>query len=274
MLKEKMIADLQVKIQEYCDKNPVKIDFDRSDNLSKNQIISILEEGSDNFCNELYENNLDYIFQQEDFFKEEIIFDHFKSKIAEILLSDHSESEIDDKLIKEFINELEIYPVVNLNYDQLLNTEILASLIFYSNYDCTNSMDTMSEKGYLSEIFKVVRKGIKKDDYLSEHANVYGACLLELPFTISLNDFLELKEKIKTCKSIEIPKNTQFGFFGEFLGSGSQFENKTFKKMTIPVCYGNAKYDRIGIKADAQRSYNYDSVYGGFQTDCFNFKLK
>lgn len=271
-----MITDLQVKIQEFCDKNPVKLDFDRGDKLDKHQIVSILEKGKDDFLNDLYENNIDYIFENEDYFKKEIIFDRFKSEIAEILLAEHAEEEINDKLIQDFINELEIYPIINLNEKQLLDTDILASFIFYSNYDCTNSFDSLDDKetNYLKEIFKVVKKGIKKENYLSEHCNVYGASLLEFPFTISLNDYLELKEKFKTCKSIEIPENTQFGFFGSFLGSGSQFENKTYKKMTIPVIYGDPKYDNIGLKADAERHYNYDEVYGGFSADCFNFKLK
>ena len=164
MTKEELIS----KMQQYCDLNPIEIDFYNED-LDKKSIENILEKGKENFYSELYDWNMDYIFELEDYFRKNTLYNEFEKEISEFLLNVYTEFEIENSsLIMDFIENSGVYPIIDLQSDQLLkNTDIIAMLVFYSNYDCTNSFDTIETSDYLKEIFKVVKKGITKEDFWS-----------------------------------------------------------------------------------------------------------
>lgn len=267
------------KIQNYCNKKPVLIEFDQRDYLSKEQISTILENGIEDFYEELFNCNHSYIYETEKYFIENELIIEFENDLIQILniLSFFSNEEIilDDESMINFIEENEIYPNIDIDIDHFLNQNIIALFKFHSNFDCCNSMDVFKKDNYLYEIYKTVNKGIRKKDYLSEFNNVYGASLFVIPFSISIKDYLQLEKDFKESKKITIPKNTTFGFFSSFLGSGSQFQNCTYKKMTIDINYGNSNYDYISLISDFDQSYNLNDVYGFTDQDFseINFKL-
>jgi len=271
-ISEKLFNDIQKYIEKY---NP-SIDFDHNDSISNDQINQILENGIDNFYNDLYENNLDCIFETEDYFIKSIADDFFNELTEELNInSDYNfESEkeliINDNLV-EFIREnFSEFIHVDLNLNQFLNQDVLCHITVYSNYDCTNTTDEIDEsENYLSETWKQVGiKGIKKQDYLNEFYNAGTACLLTFLFETSLNDLIKLKENFKN--QIVIPKNTTFGFFGTFYGNGSQFNHKTYKTIKLSKVYGETKYDSISIHYDSELSYNIQDVYGCNLLTCNN----
>ena len=220
---------------------------------------------------------MDYIFEEEDYFRKNTLYNEFEKEISEFLLNDYTEFEIENSsLIIDFIENSEVYPIVDLQSDQLLkNTDIIAMLVFYSNYDCTNSFDTIETSDYLKEIFKVVKKGITKEDFMYEHQNgAYGGSLFIIPFKTSLLEYLDFKEEFKKSEKIVIPENTCFGFYSSFQGSASVFEKTTTKNMTLKIQHGKTEYDHIGLKADLENSYSLNEIFGGFNCNEVNFKLK
>jgi len=269
-ISEKLFNDIQKYIEKY---NP-KIDFDYNNSLDKNQINQILENGIDNFYNDLYENNLDCIFETEDYFIKSIANDYFEELTEELNIdSDYNfesekESIINDNLVEFIKDNFSEFIHVDLNRNQFLNQDVLCHVTVYSNYDCTNTTNEIDEsENYLSEIWKSVAiKGIKKQDYLSEFYNTGTACLLTFLFETSLNDLIKLRENFKN--SIVIPKGTTFGFFGTFYGNGSQFSHKTYKTIKLNKIYGETKYDSISIHFDGELSYNIQDVYGCNLSTC------
>lgn len=264
------------KMQDYCDSHPVIVDFN-NDDIDKKTIERIVDKGKEDFHEELYELNLDYIFELETYFKENELKEKFEEEIRDFLLQEYTETEIEEQgLISDILNE--VLPCVNLDIDRLLdNTSIIAMLKFYSNYDCTNSFDTLETSEYLQEVYKAVKKGASKDDFMWEHANgAYGGSLFVMPFQISLLDFLKLKEDFQKAKKITIPEGTSFGFLSTGQGACSVFEKCTTKNITLNIQYGPTNYDHIGLVADVENYYGINDITGCTAGDFkeVNFKLK
>jgi len=234
------------KIEEYCENNPIKIEWDYMDSLTDDQIKTALSspDGLLEIENDLIDWNLPYLDQNEP---------HFVSNMLEELDIDQAD-----------IDENEIYPVLDVNLPGLLNnTPPLTVLIyFYSNLDCCNSFDDpFDPEGYAGEIYNIVKPHISKEDYEYEFANgVYGGSLFCFACKMDIEDILEIRQKEKDCTKIKISAGTQFGFFSSWQGSGSLF-NKRLKTDAI-FNLKTSDYDYIGIMPDICQHYNMMDVYG------------
>jgi hypothetical protein len=136
----------------------------------------------------------------------------------------------------------------------------------YSNYDCTNSYDTMQDSDYLKQVYKRVKKGVNKDDFMWEHMNgAYGGSLFCFLFRTDLSTLISLKDDFRKGKKVFIPKGTQFGFFSDYQGSGSPFEKETYQDMWLKIKENtkgyNSKYDNIDMIADIEQHYSMEDVY-------------
>jgi hypothetical protein len=255
-------AELQNRLQKYIDDNPVKLDFDYRDELDKDQIIKVLEneEGLTELEDEIYENSLDWISENERYFIENELYEEFEEELNKYF---ENKNEAIEYLTENF------YPTVSLNMDDLLNnTGNLTCLIpVYSNYDCTNSFDTMETSDYLKQVYKRVKTGIKKSDFMNEHINgAYGGSLFCFAFQTDLQNLIKLKAEFKKAKQILIPAGMQYGFFSSFQGSSSPFEKVTYREMKLNVKETgkefNSKYDCIGLIADIEQHYSMADVFG------------
>jgi len=242
---KKLTKKVEKEIIEFVKDNQPTVYWDSQDSGEHN-IESILEKGLENYLDELYEFNMDYVWELENGLMKEV-------------------QEMFDEYDPEAINDIVMEHVcVDMNTKELLNNipEITCLLYVYSNYDCCNSYDRFEDGGYLPEVYKRVKVGVKKEDYLYEFDNgAYGGCLFCFVFKTDIEDFLELKEELKTGKEVIIPKGTQFGFFSSFQGAGTVFEKRTYRKMTMPIL-GDTEYDTVGIRADIEQSYSMKDVYG------------
>ena len=123
-------------------------------------------------------------------------------------------------------------------------------------------------ESYLSEVYKRVRGGVKRADYENEFYNgAYGGCLFCFLFECDVLELAELKKQIKTGEYINIPKDTEFGFFSSFQGAGSVFEKKTYRNMKLKLT-GDTEYDTVGTVADIEQSYSMVDTYGSMSTSC------
>lgn len=260
---------LEAKIVSFCESNPISIDFDYRDELEKEQIVKILEteDGLNILEDEICENSLDYIFETEDYFLKETVFDEFQEELIEEFSSEYPEesedwieTEVKDYLLDNFRD----YLYTSMNMKQLLNNtgNITCLIPVYSNYDCCNSFDNPKEKeSYLGDVYRRIKTGVKRKDFENEFYNgAYGGSLFCFAFQTDLENLIELKKQIKTAKKIIIPEGTQFGFFSSFQGAGSVFEKTTYKKLTMLI--NESEYDSVDIIADCEQSYSMNDVYG------------
>jgi hypothetical protein len=254
-------------IQEYIKENPIDL-YDYRDTLEKSTIIDIIEKGIDRFYDYIYECNMDYADDlANDYLKN--LYELYEDEIQVAYKKEHGGavdfSKLDIFDIVDFMKwSMDLYPILDFGIDRLLEeTTILAHLTVYSNYDCTTSIEQLEDEGYLHHTYKLLQKGIKKDDFLREHSGIYGGSLLIFPFSISLKEFMELKEKKVNSKFVTIPRGSTFGFFSEFLGSTSEIEKTTCNDITIPLNYGSTQYDTVELEADCNNNYSLEDIFGG-----------
>lgn len=267
MTNVKLSEELNSKIVEYLKKHtPIKIDWDYRDELSKEQIETIIgkDDGIFEIEQDIWEMNLDYAAELEDQLIDNMI-DWFKDELMDEL--DCEEDEIKDSF--DFRDEYLDYLGFDANLNDLIRrTRDIPCLIYlYSNYDCTNSFDTMESSEYLQQVYKRVRNGVRKKDFMWEHINgAYGGSMFCFAFKCSILELLELKKQMKTGKRILIPKGTQFGFFSSFQGAGSVFDKETYRNFYLNIKEEgkdfNPEYDHAYLLADIEQSYNMIDVYG------------
>jgi hypothetical protein len=263
----KLSEELREEIVKYLEGvTPLKVDWSYDAELSKEQLEKILEsdEGLAEVSNDMYEMNIDYIFEMEDSLIMSVI-DWFSAELREEIGEDYDDDDLRYQLRDEFL----YYLRVDINMDELIDkTGALTCLLYlHSNYDCTNSFDTMEDSEYLRQVYKRVKAGVKKDDFMWEHMNgAYGGSVFCFAFQCDINELVELKRQIKTGTKIVIPKGTQFGFFSSMVGSGSIFEKTTYKEFSLNIKEEGKgfypEYDRVVLIADIEQSYNMHQVYG------------
>ena len=249
---KKLTKKVKKEIKEYIENNQPKMDWNSAD-FDKSTVEEILEKGMNDFIDDLWEYNIEYSCDMENYLIQEIQKEwegYDQDEIAEFSLEHIS---------------------IDMNKKNLLSNlpDVVCLAKVYSNYDCANSFDKLEPESYLGEVYKRVKSGVKKDDYMWEFYNgAYGGSLFCFIFRTDIENALELKENIKTGNTIHIPKGTQFGFFSSFSGSGSVFEKRTYRDMVLPL-HGETEYDSIGITPDITQSYSMGDVYGstGFVND-------
>ena len=245
--------ELQDKITEYIKDWPLEFDWSR-EGLSKEDILKISEKGIDEFSNDLWEMNIDYIAEME------ISLMHN--------IQDEFWEELDNEIGEEFdLYELRDYFMdyitVDMNIDKLLSqTDVMVLFKFYSNYDSTDYGDNIEdEETYLGDIYKRVSGIVKQEDFLSERHNTGTGNVFCLATRMEFGDFLKLKEKWDDTKKLFVAKGTQYGFFNSFDGSGSQFEHETSADGILPIKLTD--YDEIGMRLDfEQYPYTMQDTYG------------
>jgi len=249
-----LTEDIKKEIKSYIEKNQPEMDWYGFE-LDKKQIQNILESGFDSWIDELYEYNQEYIWELEDGLINDIIEQYT-----------NDENEIDGDEIREYCRE---FICVDMNIKNLLSRipDITCLIYLYSNYDCCNSFDEFEKESYIYEVYKRVKSGVDKNDYLYEFENgAYGGSLFCFAFQTDIKTCLELKEQLKTGSKVLIPKGTQFGFFSSFQGAGSLFDKRTVKDMKLNIKETGkgycSKYDYVGIMADVEQHYSMIDVYG------------
>jgi len=236
---------------------------DYREELSKETLQKVLEAGTLETIDDLIMewDNWEAVSYYIDELKKdiEIAFDLEEDQAEEIM------EQYEDKIRDEIYDRDDSTPIDDL----LRNTGDLTCLIYlYSNYDCTNSMDTMETSEYLSQVYSRVKAGVRKADYMYEHVNgAYGGSLFCFAFKAGVDEILQMKKDLENEDTILIPKGTQFGYFSSFQGAGSLFDKVTYRnfKLNTKETGGDfhPDYDCIGLTADIEQSYSMDDVYGG-----------
>jgi len=245
-----LTEDIKKEIKSYIEKNQPEMDWYGFE-MDKRQLKELLENGFDNWIDELWEYNLDYISGLEHYLIKDIIEQY---------------PEYDEDEITEYSRE---FVCVDMNLKNLLSKvpDITCLIYLYSNYDCCNSFDEFEPESYIYEVYKRVKKGVDKKDYLYEFENgAYGGSLFCFAFRTDIETYFDLQEKLKTGKTVFIPKGTQFGFFSSFQGAGSLFDKRTVKDMKLNIKETGKgyypEYDHVGIMADVEQHYSMIDVYG------------
>ena len=260
---KKISKELDSRIIKFIENNPIEMDYGHDNYLSTEQIEQIIssEDGIFEVENEIYDYNIEHIFHLEDYFISDVLFPEFENDLEEFL---EKTSEENQDQIKEFLDEnYREYIIVDTNIDQLLSNtpDILCSLKVYSNYDCQTSVDDINTpENYTSEVWSRIKNGVLKSDYLKEFYNSYTASLFMFTFKTDIRSYIELKKEYLKASKVIIPKNTQYGFFSDFNGSGSMFENTTYRKSTLTLKEDN--YDHIDLEVEIGGSYGFQAVYG------------
>lgn len=144
---------------------------------------------------------------------------------------------------------------------------VVCRLELHSNYDCTNSFDTLENSDYLRAVYAAVKTSVTRKAMMHEHVNgAYGGALFCFVFRTTADRLNELSGAIVEGQAVRVPKGTQFGFHSRFQGASSPFDETTRRGVVLAARYGPTEYDRIEIVDDGHEvgQYNYSirSVYG------------
>jgi hypothetical protein len=252
----KLIAD----IVKYCEENIIEVDWDNNDRLNDDSIGEIIENQED-WEDEMTQMNFEHTYKLENYFIEETLIPLFGKKIEDLG---------EDYDIKDYLRQ---HVLVDMNFPALYKREdIVCTITMYSNYDCTNSFDTMESSEYLSQVFKRLNRGITKKDFMYVHREgAYGGSLFVFVFKMNLFEFMKLKDEMieKNPTHIVIPKGMQYGFYSSFQGSSSFFGNKTQKEFKIKIKETgkeyHPEYDHASIECNDITTYSIEEIFG--QTD-------
>jgi hypothetical protein len=257
-------------IRQYIKQNPMpKICWEYREELSSEDIGKLLtdKKHATKIENELYEYNLDHIFEE--------INSYVKEAAEALSMSEH---------------DIEDYVCVDMNLKDLIkNTRpIPVRVTLFSNYDCYNSFITEHDyDGLMKQMVdalnlnparlaphiaaiepdfwpdKSERDGneyVRYEDFATEVFNNTTCSLLTFCGLIKLDlDKLPIKKFI-------IPKGNPCGLFGSFHGGGSVFDMRLIRDMEIDLSWhGETKgYDCFGLVMDTDREQGYGicDVYG------------
>jgi len=255
---------LNAEIIAFIENNPIKHYWDYNDKLSKYHILSLLKHPEDGLWmleDEILMNNMDYEWENKKEFVKDTLISEFRDQLI-------SEGITEDELLEFCMDSYSDIIYTDYNVNELIkkSDDLLCVIPVYSNYDCTNSFDTMDNCDYLPQVFKRVKEGVRKSDFIYEHQNgAYGGSLFCFIFKTDILNLIELKQKMKTGQSILIPKGTQFGFFSSFQGAGSVFEKTTYRNFKLNIKETKpeyCEYDHVDLIADIEQSYSFKDVYG------------
>jgi hypothetical protein len=144
--------------------------------------------------------------------------------------------------------------------------EVVCILAVYSNYDCTNSYDTMKSSTYLQSVHRAVKGAVTAKAMMREHmAGAYGGALLCFVFRTTRTRLCELRDAIDAEESVLIPKGTQFGFHSAYSGATSPFDETTRRDLVLPATYGPTEYDRIDMLNDRISEHSLRRAFGGVE---------
>jgi hypothetical protein len=147
-----------------------------------------------------------------------------------------------------------------------MEDQVVVRLQVHSNYDCTNSSDTLQSSDYLRGVYQAVKAGVTKAAMMEEHRNgAYGGALFCFVFKMPRAKYEELDRAIAAGRQILIPKGTQFGFHSSFQGASSPFEHETRRDIRIASPYGGTEYDSLAAVLDIGNTmydWSIDSVFG------------
>jgi len=248
--------ELDKKIKEFIEKNPIEMYWDYRDKLSDQQLLQVLGGEREEFEDELFEMNMDYIAGLEDELKEQI-YEEFEDEFEEV-----DKDEVLEAIDTQYREQG--FFILNMNFHKLYkNTGNITVLVkLFSNYDCATSMDDINdEESYLGDIYQRVKSAVDKRDLENEHANSYTASIFCFAFKTDILEFLKLKENF--TKEIFIPKGTQYSLFSDFNGSGGLFEARTIADITLPkVEPDRTEYDCVELVPDVFNHYGIKAVYG------------
>jgi len=242
---KKLTKKAKSEIKVLIENNQPQIEWDQN-TIDREGVADIIEKGLDEYLSDLWESNIDYIFELEDYLTGEV---------------KNQWEGYDEEEIEEFCRE---HICVDMNVKNLMSQipDITCLAYIYSNYDCCNSFDKFEPDGYLWDAYQRTKKGVKKSDFMHEFYNgAYGGSLFCFAFQTDIETFLELKEKEKTGKTITIPRGTQYGFFSSFQRAGSVFKKVTYRDMELPL-HGETEYDNVALEADVSQHYSLRDVYG------------
>lgn len=243
---------------------PIELEFDYRESLDRRSIKEIVQDVNEW---ELKIDELNFVYAHE-------TMDYYLSE-----LYDEFADELEGMSKDEFADEFRDYVYYTWDFNEIYKrTDVVCLIPVYSNFDCTNSFDTLENSYYLPQVYERVKDGVKLEDYLFEHREgAYGGALFCFAFQTDLLTALTLKERFKSANKILIPKGTNFGFYSAFNGTASLFDKETFRDFYLRVkeddseyfydwvddekYYYNSKYDCVGFIIDGEISYSLEDVF-------------
>lgn len=294
MNKETELNELLVIINNEILEQKPEIYWNRNDGLNHEQKSQIINGGYFEVVNDIFEYNIDYIYDLErDAVKE--VLGTYEEKLIELLsLSEYNDVEDIYDILEDRLEK----PSVDLNIKDLIrNDAVKVRVTLSSKYDCINSHWFESQGGYsykesyfgaMVDFLKLNPKKVKElllshnvntlgrypdynwregkelvsyEDFYQELKNsCCGANNLIILGKIDLQDFID----VESPKYIVFPKGTYLGLYSSFQGGGSLLEMKLIKDTKFRLGQiGKSKYDSLNIVTDTKdNGYDTDTVYG------------
>jgi len=247
--------------------------WDYNDKLSDEQVIKIItdEDGLYEVQDEIYDNNIDYIY--------EIVADRITSYCEE---NDLELTEEEQEDLKQLCEENFDFNINGL----LRNSETRMRLTLNNNYDIVSFNEyrkgdffkNIKKDFVVKEFMRVFKGKYNKADFEEELNNVFDYGNFTFYFKVSGEEILKLREQILKG-FIELREGLSFGLFDNFNGSGSLMEMELTKSIKLNLKdwrfmndreeilngienkYTDVGYWKVSINGDSE-GYGLDEVYG------------
>jgi len=279
-----MTKQIQKQIQKPIDINKIADEiekqkdltfyWDYNDKLTDEQIIKIIieEEGLDEVENEIYDNNMDYIFENVEEsikeYSEENNLNLTEEEQEELRYECESRFDFNFKgLLKNSSSNIRV--TLENNYD----------IISFENYRQGDFLKNIKKDYVVKEFLRVFKKKYDKKELEEELNNVFDYGNFTFYFNISGENILNLREQVLKG-FIELKKGCYFGLFDSGNGGGSLMDMKLKENIKLYLKdwrlknkkdeilnklnekYSGIGYWEVNIQADEIIHYGIEEVYG------------
>lgn len=246
--------EVRQKVINYLKTNPQKVYWDYRDQISVEQAQKIIstEDGYNDFADEVFEINIDYINDLEDYTLKNALSELNEEEVC--LLSGEDWNEDTDDLVSELRDEFLDYLEVDLNIDQLIRNS--PNFVFFYSAGVELNGDYKEDVRTIKRFLKILMRDTTHDQAIMEAVGNagYGGTLC-FAFSCELEEWMWMNEKPTTITFrnpyIVIPNHSN--------GSGWHSQMKGFE-ITLP-------FRKENLYLDEAIKYSYTKDVCGMSSD-------
>jgi len=251
------------KVKKYLDENHITFYWDYRDRLTLEQVQMLLEGRKDEVIDDIWENSLDWLYDQEISLMESL-----KEELPELV--EFENTDLRDEFLEDIQSDFDIEQLIRNTPAVRIRVEVMSNFEGFGWTD--RNAGGLNGHPYIRQIRRLMKGKYTQKSWDQEVDNVCSSCC-RLIFYFQ-TDVKNLMEVSNTWKTITIPKEAWAGFYDSWNGSGSVLEIKLTEDVMLPRKHGKTIYDTVEIILDEANKYSVEETYGLCNVPEITFNLK